>query len=324
MKKSKIIVPALGIIALSTAASITGTVAWFTASRSATISAGNFAVTKTTNNLKVVLSDGAGTHAADDETINVKDHYKLTDASFDHLEEKIYKPDSTGTKIADSPLALDAVSDTTGDNVRSSVVVNPGQQTEYTDRVLSVMTWDMAVSIEFGSVSGDMGLYLDTSASWVHLQGSPANPTYYTAKGFRIAFVPKDDDDASNGAVKRVWADLQTENIKHVNGSSSSDEQGQPKHIDGVAYTLNYLIDANNSTAIPDDTGANAKTLVEAQAMPTYLGNFAYQENTIKTLNYTVVCWYEGTDPEIRNRTAEAQYQTVQANIVLGAAKYAA
>lgn len=37
MKKSKIIVPALGLIALSTAASITGTVAWFTANNSVTI-----------------------------------------------------------------------------------------------------------------------------------------------------------------------------------------------------------------------------------------------------------------------------------------------
>ena len=32
MKKSKIIVPALGILVLSTAAAVTGTVAWFTAS----------------------------------------------------------------------------------------------------------------------------------------------------------------------------------------------------------------------------------------------------------------------------------------------------
>ena len=33
MKKSKIIVPALGLLLLSTAASVSGTVAWFTANR---------------------------------------------------------------------------------------------------------------------------------------------------------------------------------------------------------------------------------------------------------------------------------------------------
>ena len=50
MKKSRIIVPALALIALSTVASITGTVAWFTASRSVQINAGNFAITKTSAN----------------------------------------------------------------------------------------------------------------------------------------------------------------------------------------------------------------------------------------------------------------------------------
>ena len=46
MKKSKIIVPALAIITLSTAASITGTVAWFTANRTASVTVGDMAVVK--------------------------------------------------------------------------------------------------------------------------------------------------------------------------------------------------------------------------------------------------------------------------------------
>lgn len=36
MKKSKILIPAFAVLALSVGASVTGTVAWFTASRSAT------------------------------------------------------------------------------------------------------------------------------------------------------------------------------------------------------------------------------------------------------------------------------------------------
>ena len=38
MKKSKIIVPALGILVLSTAAAVTGTVAWFTSSNLVSVS----------------------------------------------------------------------------------------------------------------------------------------------------------------------------------------------------------------------------------------------------------------------------------------------
>ena len=44
MKKSKIIVPALGILLLSAAASVSGTVAWFTANRTFEMDAGNFSV----------------------------------------------------------------------------------------------------------------------------------------------------------------------------------------------------------------------------------------------------------------------------------------
>ena len=55
MKKSKIIVPALALIAFSTAASITGTVAWFTASRSATMSLGTYTVASVAKGLSYSL-----------------------------------------------------------------------------------------------------------------------------------------------------------------------------------------------------------------------------------------------------------------------------
>ena len=44
MKKSRIIVPALAMLTLSVAASVTGTVAWFSASRTKTLTANNLAV----------------------------------------------------------------------------------------------------------------------------------------------------------------------------------------------------------------------------------------------------------------------------------------
>ena len=55
MKKTRIIAPALAIIAFSTAASIAGSVAWFTASRQVTINAGSYAVVKTNSDLTVEL-----------------------------------------------------------------------------------------------------------------------------------------------------------------------------------------------------------------------------------------------------------------------------
>ncbi len=52
-KKSKIIVPALALITATTVASVTGTVAWFKASRTATITGTTFHTTTLNSNLKV-------------------------------------------------------------------------------------------------------------------------------------------------------------------------------------------------------------------------------------------------------------------------------
>ena len=59
MKKSKVIIPALALMAFSVAASITGTVAWFTANRVATVTAGSFAVVNTTTDLSVTGNRGS-------------------------------------------------------------------------------------------------------------------------------------------------------------------------------------------------------------------------------------------------------------------------
>ena len=63
MKKSKIIVPALGILLLSTAASISGTVAWFTASRTFSTHVNAFSVGSVDGNLSGVCAGVVGTKA---------------------------------------------------------------------------------------------------------------------------------------------------------------------------------------------------------------------------------------------------------------------
>ncbi len=69
-KKSKIIVPALALITATTVASVTGTVAWFTASRAVTISASQFHTTTLDSNLKVTVEayHEAGTTGANSTT----------------------------------------------------------------------------------------------------------------------------------------------------------------------------------------------------------------------------------------------------------------
>lgn len=69
MKKTKIIIPALGMLLLSTAASVTGTVAWFAAN--ASVSANGLVVTAKSENTYLLISK-TSTTAADIQTENVK------------------------------------------------------------------------------------------------------------------------------------------------------------------------------------------------------------------------------------------------------------
>lgn len=85
MKKSKIIIPAAAILALSVGASVTGTVAWFTSSRTATVKASVFESKALETNLTVKSTKLVGmttvdTSAATTSTITV-DGY-LTHGSY--------------------------------------------------------------------------------------------------------------------------------------------------------------------------------------------------------------------------------------------------
>ena len=67
MKKSKILIPAVAVLALSVGASVTGTVAWFTSSRTATVSAGVFESKALSANLKVKSTALVGMTTKDSE-----------------------------------------------------------------------------------------------------------------------------------------------------------------------------------------------------------------------------------------------------------------
>ena len=98
MKKSKIIVPALGILVLSTAASITGTVAWFSVNNSVSVD-GMAVTTQVSGNLqiaKVNLEANYGSKATmgttatllePTSTVNGLNYFYTTDAKADGSKE---------------------------------------------------------------------------------------------------------------------------------------------------------------------------------------------------------------------------------------------
>lgn len=96
MKKSKIIAPAAAILVFSSAAAVTGTVAWFTANRIVTASVSNIQAINTQGGLKAYITTGVNSKNANPnlkanaaESIAVEAGF-LRDASYDMANEQLY------------------------------------------------------------------------------------------------------------------------------------------------------------------------------------------------------------------------------------------
>ena len=313
MKKTKVLIPGLALIAFSTVASIAGSVAWFTANRQVTINAGTYAVVKTTANLECTATNVLGTTVSDN-TITVAG--VLTDASFNHKTGMIYQPNSSGTDFHETYPAVAYNDDAL------ATKLNRGTTSD-SKTIYSAILFQLQFKIDLGGSSDDYGLFLDC-----YNNDSPAHAgstfstggTPETAKGFRMAFYSAVATNYKN----TVFADLQTSGTyDHDGNNETAVEQGCSYVANNTAAfgteTLydaadHDLIDMAYNTALPDE-GVAANT---AAARVDYLGKFAASAkdaNNQVTLTYTVVCWFEGTDPEIVNRNAVSEYQSVAATL---------
>ena len=326
MKKSKIIVPALAMIAFTTAASISGTVAWFTANRSVSIDAGTYAVVKTNADLQCELKGGVQTSVEENAptVVKIAENTKLTDASFDHSGKKFTIPTADGSGI-NSVVDLFSGTETAAErNTR----LNTALLADATNKIYRAFTWEMNLSIYFGDVaSADYGLYIDTSTSVFTVGGGAAAKT---AKGFRMAFIPATAPSGSSAST-RVWADLQSKSYakyianpaagKHFVPEDPEHPELDTDYIPATAYTTesHTLIDNIINRDVPEETGENAVNASQAIALEECLGTFHYIKSTKVTLSYTVVCWFEGTDPEIVSRDYLEDYQTVGVTLNLEA-----
>lgn len=308
MKKSRVIIPALAMIAFAVAASVSGAVAWFTASRSAEITAGTYAVVKTSNNLACELIDTKAVGASvSGDTVSVSG--VLSDGSFSHKSNKIYTPNDAGSGFASGDKAEIALND-----ANLATLLERGT-TNDSKTIYTAITWNMKFTVTFGQVPGNIGLYLDNTdaatKSYIKLNSDTGTPG--TAKGFRMAFVPVGATAGSAGRAT-VFADLQTSaKCSYISGLTD-------EFLTGVGYTsTDYdLIDSawtGSTAALPTSTS----TYAECTSRPDYLGTFTYAANTTVYLEYTVVCWFEGTDENIVNPGPTADlstyYQSVKANL---------
>ena len=181
MKKSKIIIPAAAILALSVGASVTGTVAWFTASRTATISANNLAAINTAGDLGVTISDTNLVGAKYNDATSVSLEY-LQDASYDAAHNKAY----VATLNNDGSLVTGTREATIDNESYKSVAVTVKGNTKY-EKIFVVSQWEATF---FTSSTALNYLYFDPTNTVSKVEGIGENSVF---KSLRVAMNNADE-----------------------------------------------------------------------------------------------------------------------------------
>lgn len=300
MKKSKIIIPALGMLLLSTAASVTGTVAWFTSLQTGSAQITSFAVTKTGGSLETELVAGNGTElngAAVGGSIVLKgtgtttvdtDDAILTHGSYDHTTDSIWKPNDaldTFTQVARP---------TSGNGYAWTV---DGSSESAPGNIYYAVSWTINFNYTFSADTKDVYLFFDGSVgdaktstfTPLKADGSAVGTSgHLTYKGFRIAMV---------GGAKIIWAPGTNvvADEKYQSGATGSSVTAYGTHNTYVSG--GSLIDADGYANIKSGTLSNPTSRAD------YLGTFQYSNanSTTKvcTLAVTCIAWYEGNDQNV-------------------------
>lgn len=280
MKKSKIIVPALGLLLLSTAASVSGTVAWFTATNTYDLSASNFKVTKLDGDLACTLAAGVGTTVDNNaHSVSIDNTaVEMVDASFNHTTGMLY----TDTMVANTYKEIA--------NVSSVSSAAPGAWRVGETKKYYAVSWTMTFEFEYVADFTQMNLYLDitggageqSSITGTQHTAAQNSSTKESWKGFRVAFY----GTTATKSYKKVYAGGQA--ISGCQYVSSTSALG--------AYTATDLI-ATDTTGVADTAANGAATAANC------LGYFSAAAAGTQTLAFTCVAWFEGTDTNIENDT---------------------
>ena len=299
MKKSRIIIPALGMLLLSTAASVSGTVAWFTSMQTGTADISSFAVTKTGGNLTVEQEAGAGT-ALSGEAIVLGTNVNLTHGSYDHVNDIAYYPNDIAS-------ACTAVARPTASADYNNWAL-PGTE----DKVFFAVSWTINFKFEWGTSSNDVYLYFDgtvgtgatsTFTPKTLADGTPTSSNLATYHGFRLAMI---------GTGKVIWApgtDVVADEVYQT--GTAIDSQGIYASS-GTATTPNTYV---STGSIIDKTGLDAdkSSPTPSTARADYLATFS-RSGSEATTEVSVVCvaWFEGNDDNVVD---EAELDKVTATL---------
>lgn len=307
MKKSKIIIPALGMLLLSTAASVTGTVAWFTSMQTGSASITSFSVTKTGGSLNTTFVAGVGTELTGSNPnytgvalkgygtgSDASDDVTLTHGSYNHLTNKAYIPDDSLTVF--TPV----VEPTSGNGYQWTV----DGDSSNAGTVYYAVSWTINFNYTFSTDTKDVYLYFDGSTTaqsqtpaptttFSHSTNTAGSGSENTWKGFRLAMVNATD------SVYVIWA---------PGTSTAGDEKYQSNAAAGDAKSSYAATNAYNVNGSLIDAAGYAHCKSGAlPANPTqradYLGTFDIDnddnDDKVVTIAIKCVAWFEGNDSNV-------------------------
>ena len=305
MKKSKLIVPAaLAVMLLSTAASVTGTVAWFTANRAVTINADNFEVVSTDGSLSYELAAGNCTTVSGSGTsakVSVTSGKKLTDASVD------FSTASAPRVFTDEALDTGAQPNTFSEITLASgtfLTANSYAVPSTNNTVFYCATWKITFSYDFNGGPTSVDLFFngaESTMAYEKTRDALNDATTNTYTGFRVGMA------TSTKAI--VFADYET--LGHCNYITQSGSAAAAPASSAAAgsYAAYTLVSASGGNLV--DSSITTSTLalaVDGQNGNTtrgdYLGTITKPANaTTGTFELNCFAWFEGTDQGIVNNS---------------------
>ena len=288
MKKSRIIAPALAVLTLSTAAAVTGTVAWYFAQSKVAISSSAVTSFNPEPGLKVTLTAGTGTTVGTASTTNTTQpatvtHELMRDASVDMVNEKVYGANGTRSTIG-TPEIL-SYRDVTA-NLKDGTWNDGGTEKDY------YFATTYSAKFELSKKMGkDYALYYDnialqvTGGSAVQESlriGFKAGSNYFVIAPFRQS----NGGAYVNGTQKTDVADYGTKVLYGVQSTvtqTGNDTDGNPIYnvVTGSGIQTNNL----------DGLGSTIADASKASYVG-YLGDL----NDDDTITATVYTWFEGSD----------------------------
>ena len=320
MKKTKILIPALGMMMLSTAAAVSGTMAWFTATRSITVSTTDFAVESLDGALTAVSNNLCGTNApatsaaGTTSAVSLATNVKLCDSSFNHANGELFTDVIGNDDVQTGHVKVGDLDDLTGSNTTAWSV--NGTTTYY------AAAFQITFTYTFKGDTTARHLFFDTNLSSSEAEKQVGdygeNDHWRTSRGFRIALINDDENDQQ----QIVWAPQRGSADKYYVDGGAGDTDVTYSYVTGNALdalgTYNVTKDAAAQSLLCSQT-TNNKLSTYAGDNPNadtdHTNRFDYLGTITNTsgsglLTIKVVAWFEGTDPEVINKSTMDQVST--------------